>query len=327
MLSSNTNIAKIVKSVIFCLVLVLCSRVMTFLLYPFSSLNQRFVRYHRITKNIDFLVLGNSLENDGFVPSVVEENFGEYCGVLAPQGSYPESLYYLLVDAAHTHKVKTLVAGWDIMQNFQLPAYTYPHSEELYREFLADMKGNPELQKIVFKNVMDQRYTSTFFDWSSFPENIKEIPKVIESRKKVVDDKSMASKTPIDESTLKTNERWNYFEAVNRTYGTEIQENDKKYFLKIQEYCKKHEIDFYVISCPIPDCIYEVHPELSDAIEVSKAFFKEYDIPYIDTTDESFFPEITKNKNFSDCFGHIIQPYNEKYTQFICDWLKAHGKN
>ena len=320
MLSSKAS--KIIKAVTFCLVLVLCSRTMTFLLYPFSSLNQRFVRYHRITRNIDFLVLGNSLENDGFVPSVVEENFGQYCGLLAPQGSYPESLYYLLVDAAHTHKVKTVIAGWDIMQNFQLPAYTYPHSEELYREFLADMKGNLELQTIVFKNVMEQRYTSTFFDWSSFPENITEIPKVIASRKTVVTDETMASSTPMDEETLTTNSKWNYYEAANRTYGTEIQENDKKYFLKIQEYCKNHGIAFYVISCPIPQCIYDIHPELNDAIEVSRRFFKENNIPYIDTTDEKYFPEITKNTNFHDCFGHIITPYNETYTQYICNWLK-----
>ena len=325
MLSSKAS--KIIKAVIFCIVLVICSRTMTFLLYPFSSLNQRFVRYHRITKNIDFLVLGNSLENDGFVPSVIEENLGQYCGLLAPQGSYPESLYYLLVDAAHTHKVKTVIAGWDIMQNFQIPAYKYPHSEELYREFMADMKGNLELQKIVFKNVMEQRYTSTFFDWSSFPENITDIPAVIESRKKVVDDKTMASATPIDEATLKTNSKWNYYEAADRTYGTEIQENDKAYFLKIQEYCKKHGIDFYVISCPIPQCIYDVHPELSEAIKVSKEFFREQKIPYIDTTDEKYFPEITKNTNFSDCFGHIIKPYNETYTQYVCNWLKDNGFN
>lgn len=325
MLSSKTT--KVIKSIIFCLVLVLCSRIMTFLLYPFSSLNQRFVRYHRITRNIDFLVLGNSLENDGFVPEVIEKNLGQYCGLLAPQGSYPESLYYLLVDAAHTHKVKTVVAGWDIMQNFQLPAYKYPHSEELYREFFADMKGNTELQKIVFKNVMEQRYTSTFFDWSSFPENITQIPKVFESRKKVVTDKTMASSTPIDESTLKTNSKWNYEEAVNRTYGTEIQESDKAYFLKIQEYCKKRGIDFYVISCPIPECIYEVHPELKTSIAVSRDFFKEHGISYIDTTDEKYFPQITRNTNFSDCFGHIITPYNETYTQYVCDWIRDNGNN
>lgn len=322
MLSSKAS--KILKAIIFCLVLVCCSKVMTFLLYPFSSLNERFVRYHRITKNIDFLVLGNSLENDGFVPEVIEKNLGQYCGLLAPQGSYPESLYYLLVDAAHTHNVKTVVAGWDIMQNFQLPAYIYPHSEELYREFFADMNGNPELQKIVFKNVMEQRYTSTFFDWSSFPENITEIPKVIKSRKKVVDDKTMASSTPINLETLKTNSKWNYDQAVNRVYGTEIQQNDKDYFLKIQDYCKKHGITFYVISCPIPDCIYEVHPELKEAVAVSRAFFAEYNIPYIDTTDEKYFPGISETTNFSDCFGHMITPYNETYTQYICNWIKDH---
>ena len=323
MLSSKTT--KLIKAIIFCLILVLCSRTMTFLLYPFSSLNQRFVRYHRITKNIDILVLGNSLENCGFVPSVVEQNFKQNCGVLAPQGSYPESLYYLLVDAAYTHNVKTLIVGWDIMQNFQLPAYKYPHSEELYREFFNDMKGNKELQKIVFRNVMEQRYTSTFFDWSSFPENITEIPKVLASRKIIVDDDDIASTEAIDESTLKTNKAWRYYQAINTNYGTIIQDNDKNYFLKIKDYCDKHNIQLYVISSPIPQCIFEVHPELFEAINISQQFFNNNNIKYINTTDKLYFPDVSNNTNFNDCFGHFITPYNETYTQYVCNWIKENN--
>ena len=323
MLSSKTT--KLIKAIIFCLILVLCSRTMTFLLYPFSSLNQRFVRYHRITKNIDILVLGNSLENCGFVPSVVEQNFKQNCGVLAPQGSYPESLYYLLVDAAYTHNVKTLIVGWDIMQNFQLPAYKYPHSEELYREFFNDMKGNKELQKIVFRNVMEQRYTSTFFDWSSFPENITAIPKVLASRKIIVDDDDIASTEAIDESTLKTNKAWRYYQAINTNYGTIIQDNDKNYFLKIKDYCDKHNIQLYVISSPIPQCIFEVHPELFEAINISQQFFNNNNIKYINTTDKLFFPDVSNNTNFNDCFGHFITPYNETYTQYVCNWIKENN--
>ena len=324
----NSKITKIIKAFLFCIVLISCSKLMTFLLYSFSSLNERFYRYHKINKNIDLLVLGNSLENCGFVPSVFEKNLGQNCGVLAPQGSYPESLFYILIDVAHTHNVKTLIAGWDIMQNFQLPAYKYPHEEELYREFFADMKGNSELQQIVFKNVMKQRYTSTFFDWSSFPENIREIPRVIESRKKTVDLENKITTIPMDMSKLKSNrekDKYNWYQATERIYGTEIQENDKKFFLEIQKYCKQHNINFYVISSPIPNCIFEACPELKDAISVSKAFFKENKINYIDTTNELYFPGISNDANYFDCFGHLISPVNEQYSQSICNWLKDNG--
>lgn len=321
MLSSKTS--KIIKAVIFCILLVICSRIMTFLLYPFSSLNQKFEIYHKNTNNIDILVLGDSLEYNGIVPSIIEKNFNQHCFVFAPQGSYPESLYYLLIDVANTHKIKTLIVGWDIMQNFQLPAYTYPHAEELYREFFADMKGNSELQKIIFKRVMEQRYTSTFFDWSSFPENITNIPGVIKSRKKVIENEdNTASPIAIDEATLKTNSKWNYSKAADRTYGTEIQKGDREYFLKIQDFCNAHDIKLYVISCPVPQCILDIHPELYDAIDVSRNFFKNNNITYIDTSDDLYFPEIRKNTNFSDCFGHFAIPYNEQYTQNVCKWIK-----
>ena len=324
----SSKITKALKVVLFCIVLIFCSKIMTFLLYPFSSLNERFYRYHNIKENIDFLVLGNSLENCGIVPSVLDKNLGQHCGVLAPQGSYPESLYYLLVDVAHTHKVKTLLAGWDVMQNFQLPAYKYPHAEELYREFFADMKENAELQKIVFKNIMEQRYTSTFFDWSSFPENVREIPRVIESRKKPVDLENKITTIPMDISKLKDDrkkDKYNYYQATERIYGTEIQENDKKYFLKIQKYCKEHDINLYVISSPIPNCIYESHPELNEAISVSEDFFREHNIPYIDTRNSAYFEGVSADTNYFDCFGHFISPANEKYSQDICNWLKDNG--
>lgn len=319
----SSNISKYIKAFFFCLLLVFCSKIMTFLLYPLSSMNKKFIDYHNFEKNIDFLVLGNSLEGNGLKSDILSEEFNQTAYCMTPQGSYPESLYYLLVDITNKHKVRNLLIGWDIIQNYQLPEYHYPHEEELYREFFADMKGNPELQKIVFKGVMNQRYTSTFFDWSSFPENITEIPEVIKSRKPGYIPKGISER--IDpENIYKSNFKFN---QVSKTkYSNKMTSHDALYLLKIKDFCKNQGIRFFVISCPIPSLIMESNPELKQSIEDSYNFMKENNIEYIHGNDQSVFPGSMETTNFKDFYGHIISPYSEIYSKAVCNWIKNTNK-
>ena len=315
--------SKIIKSILFIFVLFLCSRLLTFLLYPVSSLNNHFINYHAQKENIDLLVLGSSLEGDGINASVMAEEFDQNAYILSPQGSYPESIYQLLVDCGHTHKLKKLVIGWDVLQNYENPPYAYPHEEELYREFYHDMKGNIELTKIVFKGVMNQRYTSTFFDWSSFPENITKIPEVLKSRKEGI--KAVVSPKPIDEDNYEKSV-YKYHQVTDFEYRTSMSPEDAEYMLKIKEYCSRSNIELFVISCPIPKLIMDARPELQKSIEDSYNFMKSNNIPYIHGNDQNFFPGSMETENFKDFFGHIISPYREIYTKAICDWIKTYNK-
>lgn len=320
----HSSKASVLKTIIFCIVLVLCSCLMTYLLCPLSSMNQKFITYHKFSqnKNIDFLVLGNSLEGNGLNADIISKEMNLIAYVFSPQGSYPESLYYLLVDVAHTHNVKNLVVGWDIIQNFQSPAYVYPHKEELYREFLADLQGNRELQQITFKNIMKQRFTSSFFEWSSFPENILEIPAVLESKKTGLVEPPHVSR-PISVSELETYSSFNYHKVIDNEYITAVQETDVEYIKKIRDYCNKHKINLLFISNPIPDCISTKIPLLHECIEVSADLMKSLGITYLNTSNQQYFPCSTIDSNFKDCFGHIIPPYTDLYTKQLCDWIKT----
>lgn len=297
---------------------------MTFILYPWSSLNRHFSRYHNETENIDFLILGNSLENNGINPEIISREFNCHAYKFTPQGSYPESLYYLLIDVLSTHNVKTLLVGWDIIQNFQNPPYIYPHAEELYREFIADFPKSRELTCLTLKNIMKQRYTSTFFKWSSFPENILEIPAVLKSKRnkdhtvpgataETPDDKPENPKFPADFDRV----------VYERKYAPVIQPDDKEYLLKIKQRCEKENIRLYVLSCAIPDCIQKAVPETADFIRISADFMEENGITYINTSDPVHFPGGTDDYNFHDCFGHYNAWYRNTYTQQICDFIKS----
>ncbi|MBD5439333.1 MAG: hypothetical protein HDR37_12380 [Treponema sp.] len=314
----------LIKCIAFCIVLVLCSAFMTFILYPWSSLNRHFLGYHNETENIDFLILGNSLENNGINPKIISEEFNCHAYKFTPQGSYPESLYYLLIDVLSTHNVKTLLVGWDIIQNFQNPPYIYPHSEELYREFIVDFPKSWELTCLTLKNIMAQRYTSTFFKWSSFPENILEIPDVLKSKQnkdcttpnttaEILSNKPENPKFPADFNKV----------VYERKYTPVIQPNDKEYLLKIKQRCKKENIRLYVLSCAIPESIQKALPEMADFIKISADFMKENDITYINTSDSIHFPGGTDDYNFKDCFGHYNAWYMNTYTQQICNFIKS----
>ena len=84
----SSNISKYIKAFFFCLLLVFCSKIMTFLLYPLSSMNKKFIDYHNFDKNIDFLVLGNSLEGNGLDANILSEEFNQTAYCMTPQGSY-----------------------------------------------------------------------------------------------------------------------------------------------------------------------------------------------------------------------------------------------
>ena len=56
-------------------------------------MNKKFIDYHNFEKNIDFLVLGNSLEGNGLNPNILSEEFNQTAHCMTPQVSYPESLY------------------------------------------------------------------------------------------------------------------------------------------------------------------------------------------------------------------------------------------
>lgn len=311
------------KCIVFCIVLALSSAFMTFILYPWSSLNRHFTGYHNEKENIDFLILGNSLENNGINPEIISKEFNCHAYKFTPQGSYPESLYYLLIDVLSTHNVKTLLIGWDIIQNFQNPPYIYPHAEELYREFIADFPKSKELTFLTLKNIMEQRYTSTFFKWSSFPENLLEIPAVLKSKwnkdytvpgtiMEMPSDKPKNLKFPIDFDEV----------VYGRKYAPIIQPNDKEYLLKIKQRCEKENIRLYVLSCAIPDSVLKAIPKMADFIRISADFMKENNIPYINTSDPAHFPGGTYDYNFHDCYGHYNGWYRNIYTQQICDFIK-----
>jgi len=318
--------SKLIRLFIFCSLLIICILLLNFLLVPYSSLQKKFDAYHETAAkgNIDFIVLGSSQEGDGIKADVIDEETGMHSFVFSPQGGFPESSYLLLLDAASTNTIKTAVVGWDILQNLQTPQYIYPHREEIYRELLPDSKHDPLLRKLVLKGIADQRYTVTFFEYASFPENLTDIPAVLKSKFEP-EEKVSDIPVPIDILHLTAKgDPFNYKNVLDRSYTDILYADDIEYMKKIADFAKEKSINLYVISCPLPDCIISALPKAASMQKVSADLFKSLGITYIDGCDQTVFPGSTADKNFKDCFGHLISPYCEIYTKLLCNYIKQH---
>ncbi|MGN0729892.1 hypothetical protein [Treponema sp.] len=309
-------------------------------MYPWSSLNRHFTEYREYDKNIDFLVIGDSLESNGMNAKIISQEFNENAFVLSPQGSYPESLYYILLDVFKKHNLKTVVIGIDVLQNFENPPYVYPHSEELYREFMQDMFTplNLELIKLTAKNVMTQKYTSTFFKFASFPENITEIPNVMKSKKELREHKKLVKGRNYNSSVYReettsleppVSERKvpkDFDKVVNQKYLDDMQDNDKKYIEKIFSFCIKNNIELYFMSNAIPESVIETVPKTLSFFDKTDEFIKNLKGGggfYINCTDQKYFYGSTDDYKFSDCYGHYNSWYRDIHTKQVCDYIKS----
>ena len=93
------------------------------------------------------------------------------------------------------------------------------------------------------------------------------------------------------------------------------------YIKFIKKICAENGIELFFISVPCPDSVQE---NLRDFKKIRSAYEKlmlENDIKFINTYDDKFFPNMSKNSNFHDCNGHLVLPAKVEYTKMLCRYL------
>ncbi len=289
---------------------------------------KKFENYHRVQAkgNIDYLVIGSSLEGDGLMQDVMAEELGGNTVVFTPQGSNPEVEYLLLLDVSSKNRVKTAIIGWDLFQNLMNPYYRYPRSEQLNRELIKECWKSNELTKIMLSRYAEQRYSQTFFQFCSFQDNIKNISKVLKSKKERRENPEnlvlVADGTPIDVNDIH-NPSYNFDKLLSDEYTDIINPKDFEYVLKIRDFCKKNGIELYFLSAPAPQVSIDAIAIYWSMHYNSKIAFKEAGINFIDTLEQEHFPYSTENTNFKDCYGHITKTYRETYTRAVSSYINT----
>lgn len=320
--------SQIVKSFLFVLTLILCVLAINFLLVPYSSMMKRFRGFNTDKKNgnIDLIILGDSHEYDGLDAKTMSDLLGINCVRFVVQGGNPETSYYCLLDALKGNNIQTAVIGWDLLDNFKVPAYTYPSNRraQMYREMLKDSFGNAPLFLSAAGGMLNQRYTLTFFEYSAFPENIREIKEVIDSRKLLKEPFYETEKTSTESIDVNDihNPKYDLDEILNTNYVPETNPETVEWVKKIQSLCERHGISLYFICGPYPKEIQEFKPESKECYAQTKNLFENLGINFIDTENSQDFPDIHETSKYHDFYGHFTESGKQEYTKDVCKILK-----
>lgn len=318
------KIKKVLYSLIFIITLICFVAIANYLLVPTTTMELKFEGYRKYDQNIDILFLGNSLTGDSISKKTADELYGLNTFKYPHQGTNPEILYYLLLDVSSKHKISKLICDWDIIQVFQDPPYHYPHSEELYREFLRHSYNNRKLFFLTLKNSFKQRYTSSFFKYSSFPENITNIPAVIKSNRQHAlqpntENNKLLAKQALADKENYIPKKFNNV-TVETSYKNTIEKSDIDYMILIKDFCNANNIELTVVSYPLPQCVEESLPQIKDFRRISADFFHKNGITYFDA---SIIDSSQDNYKFKDAYGHIFEEYQDDFTMRLVEKINT----
>lgn len=327
---------QLITAMIFCAVVIVAVAFLNYILVPHSSLINKFEKYKLVDGKIQTLIVGSSID-DAIEPSIVTRAFQTNTFSFTPQSGFPETFYYILLNALQTNAIERAIVGWDILQNTQVPHYSYPHAEEFYRCLAPYAIKCSEIMDYVRLGVLKEPYTYGFFEYASFPENLPLIKSVLKSKADARHNKGYAYFSsvalgintadpkrvhePIDATQIEK-PNFNFHKVVDLKYEGKIDETDYLYMEKICKLCKERGVKLYFIYNPAPQVVIDTLPNYDELLEASRTMFARLGATYIDVYDESYFPNITDNKNFRDCPGHISSSdYSIRYSKAICKWI------
>lgn len=326
---------KIILSVIFCIITVGAILLLNHLLVPWTQVERKYMAFDEQKDNIEFLIIGDSLEEAGFDTTIMSETLRQKVSFMTQAASFPEVHYYMLMDAlTKQHHIKTVLLGWAILQNYQVPFYD--DKIQLRLEFLKRARGNDEMFNYALLHTLNQRYTDILMRFSLYLDNFNKINDVLRSKqekKAHLANASLISNT--DEKVINedgTEDDLSQDPAVHKEprqirrvtskrYTPSMRESDKIYLAKIKKLCDEHNIDLMVIASSIPSKMQKEVPILKTCIENSKQIMSELGINYIDTSDETRFPNSCDTYNFRDWVGHYNQWYRPIHTKQVLDYI------
>lgn len=318
------NFKQIITTIGFLIVFAIVYAIMDYLLIPKGAMQGQFYRFNK-AQGIDFLVIGDSMDNWSLNDDYISSNLNCNSYVVGVNGGYLCTSYLFLLDAIKRFKLKTVVIDWDIIQNFEEPFYNYKKEAEFYSEMFPKSFGNRPLQNALYPKMLNQTFTQTFFKFAIFRENLKLIKDVQKTKSVNFDIKSDRNHDedgnllkPIDVKRLGQDGE----QMLVNSYSTNVKTSDIEYIQKIKKLCDDNNIALYFLMVPIPKCVMEKIPITYKMVEATVALFEKMNLPLINGFNQDRFPDSTNDLNFKDDLGHMIEPYRSKFTTYFCKEIK-----
>ncbi len=285
---------------------------------------------------IDTIFIGASRAYRAFRPSVFDK---ELQCVSFNAGSQAQTIWgsdYYIKDFVSTNPIKTVVFECSYTRFDKSDQTSFLADELLYERLI-----NPWLKaRFFFEKFNTDEYLGALSKAHLFKDNYKfDIIKTVLRKKRI-------AFSGIDPETMETNKTiydgkgflFNGFKKSNGTFGVfrpavwdSTEENKAfisyRYLKQMIEYCKDRDIDFILVSAPVPNAYLQMvgEDEYNDIHGFFADIAKEYDIPYYDFNLAKFKVSDLKDENFMD--KHHLNGYGSTKFSALCAQIMRDAKD
>lgn len=319
---------KVIKTLGF---IVVCCVLTGLLNFGLLQYNIARVNVHRITtQKYDDIFVGTSHGLSAINPKIVDQVTGRKSTNICMPDEHIIDSYFLVKEACRFHKPKRIIyeldpSYWSTRQN------DGANSVYIYKEFpLSKVKMEYFNQKI--KN-MDARVTLA--PWFYYRNKISQFVDTL--RMKLSEPYKNYDVEPLNSGAQQyTKEGYMYQEAnPNADKGSsniilwnqdKILEVEKKYFLKLVNFCKEKKIELVVITTPVPQETLELYSQTFEkAHEYYNKMMEKYQVRFYDFNFIKLNGFNRSIKGYLDYEGHMSGELGNEFSKRLGDFLQSNG--
>lgn len=316
---------KVIKTLGF---IVVCCVLTGLLNFGLLQYNIARVNVHRITtQKYDDIFVGTSHGLSAINPKIVDQVTGRKSTNICMPDEHIIDSYFLVKEACRFHKPKRIIyeldpSYWSTRQN------DGANSVYIYKEFpLSKVKMEYFNQKI--KN-MDARVTLA--PWFYYRNKISQFVDTL--RMKLSEPYKNYDVEPLNSGVQQyTKEGYMYQEAnPNADKGSsniilwnqdKILEVEKKYFLKLVNFCKEKKIGLVVITTPVPQETLELYSQTFEkAHEYYNKMMEKYQVRFYDFNFIKLNGFNRSIKGYLDYEGHMSGELGNEFSQRLGNFLQ-----
>jgi len=285
---------------------------------------ERYASFFTEKENIDVIILGSSHIRHGLFPMELWGKYGITSYNLAANGSTIPVSYWTLVNALDYQKPKLVVMDvYDIWPG-RVCSISWGQVEAQFDAFplsinkvrmVRDLFDDEELTDGDGNNLYERRWDLLFklntyhSRWNSLTED-----DFISSRDNDTNTRTWKGALPLTEIDVRIARDYSNLDSSTIEYD----ELSKEYLIKIIELCREEGIDLILINTAY-DCG-DASKVFQDSIAGISA---EYNVPYIDFTEESVINFDTDLSNSSNN-THVNFSGAERVTRYIGEFINGH---
>lgn len=265
--------------------------------------------YTQEKNTVDVLILGSSHAFSNFLPNVLWDEYGYSSYILSASMQPTWNSYFYLEEALKTQTPKAIV-----FEGFRLVEQSdYPSTQTSIKSTYG-MKFSFTKIKALAASFSASKFLEYTFQFGNYHSRYNEVS--------VSDFKEFYNNPYYKYYKGEVNQLRTFDSAKEMNVADydktakKISEKTEKYYIKMIELAKKHNIPFITIISP-----YNMSQKEYGYFKYAEQIAKEYDVPFININEDYNSINLDFKKDFSDA-GHLNNAGAKKLSIYLGDYLK-----